>query len=89
MRSGLVEGFALPKSVAPTVRISNLLYPVPLSVSITLLTTPALETTIVALASEPAPPDNAIPVYEPAVQSPPPFTILDLPILLSLRVVAN
>ena len=67
LRSGLVEGFALPKSVAPTVRISNLLYPVPLSVSITLLTTPALETTIVALASEPAPPDNAIPVYEPAV----------------------
>ena len=63
----MVEGLALPKSVAPTVRISNLLYPVPLSVSITLLTTPALETTIVALASEPAPPDNAIPVYEPAV----------------------
>ena len=67
LRSGLVEGLALPKSVAPTVRISNLLYPVPLSVSITLLTTLALETTIVAFAPEPAPPDNAISTYDPAV----------------------
>ena len=37
LRSGLVEGFALLKSDAPTVRISNLLYPVPLLVKDILL----------------------------------------------------
>ena len=59
----MVEFDALFKSDVPTVRISYLLYPDPLLVKVTLLTTPVEETTIVALAPDPAPPDSAISRY--------------------------
>ena len=54
--------FVLDNAVSPTVKISNLEYPDPLSVMVTLLTDPVDDTTIVASAPVPDPPDNAIPV---------------------------